>query len=138
MKNSLNDATRLQNLMDGLEELILKSSGLTSDLSSNEQLQLEQSMRHIFAASAARAKIATEGQTNVRGVKAKKTKSVVPLAVRMRELALLLRIRPDIEPRLQAVFESSGSVDDTELDQIITDVSKLLPHQDTSDERTKR
>lgn len=131
MKKSINEITRLQNTIDGLEKLVLDSTLANDSFDSSEQKRTETEMRHIFAASAARAKLTMDERPAAAPERSSpKGKRQIPLAVRLREFAMMLHTRPDIEPRLQAVFESSSDFDDLEVNKIIADVGKLLSQQE--------
>lgn len=138
MKTPINDIARLQNTIDGLEKFVLESTLTIDDLDSTEQKRTETAMRHIFAASAARAKLTFDDHQAVAIKKSSsKAKLAIPLSVRLREFAIMLQTRPDIEPRLRAVFESSPDFNDSEVDRIITDVGKLLSQQDNLSTKAK-
>lgn len=138
MSNTLNDTDRLQNVIDALEVLILESPFELNDISQAERQRVEQSMQRIFAASATRARIEVNSGAVAPSPSASKAKKPVPLADRIRELGLLLKGRPDIQPRLQAVFENAEDFSNEELDQIIRDMSKLVPSQEESKNPTRR
>ena len=138
MKTPINDIARLQNTVDGLEKLILESTLAMDVLDPSEQRRTETAMQHIFAASAARAKLAVDDHPTVATkTPSSKAKRPNPLAVRLHELAIMLQTRPDIEPRLRAVFESSPNFDDAEIDKIINDVGTLLSQQDNLSTKAK-
>lgn len=138
MSNTLNDADRLQNIIDGLEVLILQSQGELDNSSQAERQRLEQSTQRIFAASVGRAKIEVKSGAAVLSLRESKAKQSVPFVDRIRELAFLLKGRSDIEPRLQAVFDSPEELGDVELDKIIQDASKLGQSQEKSKKTTRR
>jgi hypothetical protein len=138
MKTSSNDVVRLQNVIDGLERLVLESTAIPDVLDSAEQVRAKNSMRHIFAASAARAKLSLDGSE--RGSLANSISSpkrAIPLAVQIRELTAMLLTQPDLEPRLRAVFENSHDVDEAEIDKVIDDVGKILSQKDNARNRAK-
>lgn len=138
MKTPTNDVARLQNMIDGLERLVLESTATPDELESAEQVRTESAMRHIFAASAARAKLAVDASgRGTRGNSFSKSKRPIPLAVRLRELTAMLLTQPDLEPRLRAVFEGSHNVDGADIDKVIEDVGKILSQEDNARNKAK-
>lgn len=138
MKTPINDVARFQNTIDGLERLVLASTVTPDELDSAEQVSTETAMRHIFAASAARAKLAVDGSG--RGTHRNsfsKSKRPIALAVRLRELTTMLLTQPDLEPRLRAVFESSHDIDQAEIDKVIEEVGKMMSQQDNARNKAK-
>jgi hypothetical protein len=141
MKTPANDFARLQNTIDGLERLVLESTSTQEELDPADQVQTEHAMRHIFAASAARAKLTIDASGPGRRSKSSQTSTrLVPLAVRLRELSAMLMGQPDLEPRLRAVFESSHDIDEAEMDKVIEDVGKILsqPHNERNRAMSKK
>lgn len=138
MKTPSNDVVRLQNAIDGLERLVLESTATPDELGFAEQARTKSAMRHIFAASAARAKLALDasGHGTLRNA-SPKSKRPIPLAVQMRELTAMFLTQPDLEPRLRAVFESSHVVDEAEIDKVIDDVGKILSQKDNAQNKAK-
>ena len=138
MKTPISDTARLQNTIDGLERLVLESTITPDELDSSELAQTESAMGHIFAASAARAKLTTDAsERGLRGRSLSKTKRPNPLAVRLQELASMLLAQPDLEPRLRAVFESSQDVDSAEIEKVIEEVGNILARQDNAGNKAK-
>lgn len=138
MKTPISDVARFQNTIDGLERLVLESTVTLDELDSVEQVSTETAMRHIFAASAARAKLAVDASgRGTRGNSFSKSKRPIPLAVRLRELTTMLLTQPDLEPRLRAVFESSHDFDQAEIDKVIEEVGKMMSQQDNARNKAK-
>lgn len=138
MKSPVSDITRLQNTIDGLEKLVLESTIPSDELDSAEMAQTESAIRNIFAASAARAKLAADSAIpSSRSPSRTKTKRPTSLAIRVQEMAAMLLSKPDLEPRLRAVFESSEDVGSTEIDKVIEEVGNLLVRQDNEQKRAK-
>jgi hypothetical protein len=138
MKIPNNDVSRLQNTIDGLEQFVLESTVSPDVLDSAERVRTENAMRHIFAVSAARAKLAMDAsERGTRGFSFSKSKRPIPLAIRLRELTAMLLTQPDLEPRLRAVFESSHDVDEVEMDKVIEEVGNILSQQDNARNKAK-
>lgn len=139
MKSNINDVVRLQNTIDGLERLVLESASTQEELNPADRVQTANAMRHIFAASAARAKIAVDASGPGKRSKLFQTsKQPVPFAVRLQELSAMLLGQPDLEPRLRAVFESSHDMDEVEMDKVIEDVGKILSQSHNAKIRSKK
>lgn len=138
MKSPANDIVRLQNVIDSLERIVIESKTIPDELDSAELVRTKNAMRHIFAASAARAKLSLDvSERSTLGNSISKTKRAIPLAVQIRELTAMLLTQPDLEPRLRAVFDSSHDVDEAEIDKVIDDVGKILSQKDNARNRAK-
>lgn len=138
MTINFNDIVRLQNTIDGLERLVLESTSTQEELDPEDRVQTENVMRHIFAASAARAKFAIDSSGRGKPSKSFSTsKQRVPLAVSLQELSTLLMGQPDLEPRLRAVFEGSDDKNDAEVDKLREDVGKILFQSHNAQNRAK-
>lgn len=138
MKTFSNDLARLQNAIDGLEKLVLESRESVEEVDSVDHARTKVSMQHIFAASAARAKLALDSSgQNELGRSSPKPKRQNPLAFQIMKLTALLSAQPDLEPRLRAVFDSSPEVDDAEMDKVIDDIGKILSEMDNAPKKAK-
>jgi hypothetical protein len=138
MKSNINDVARLQNTIDGLERLVLESTATQEELDPADRVQTANAMRHIFAASAARAKLAVDASGPGKRSKLLQTsKQPVPFAVRLQELSAMLLGQPDLEPRLRAVFESSHDMDEVEMDKVIEDIGNILSRSHNAQIRAK-
>ncbi|MDZ4073789.1 MAG: hypothetical protein U1E04_03450 [Hylemonella sp.] len=138
MKSPANDIVRLQNMIDGLERIVIESKTIPDELDSAELVRTKNAMRHIFAASAARAKLSIDAsERGTLGNSISKTKRAVPLAVQIRELTAMLLTRPELEPRLRAVFDNSQELEEAEIDKVIDDIGKILLQKDNGPNKTK-
>lgn len=138
MKSPANDIVRLQNMIDGLERIVIESKTIPDELDSAELVRTKNAMRHIFAASAARAKLSIDAsERGTLGNSISKTKRAIPLAVQIRELTAMLLTRPELEPRLRAVFDNSQELEEAEIDKVIDDIGKILLQKDNGPNKTK-
>lgn len=127
MKTTSSDLTRFENMIDGLERLVLESTLGSDELTASDRMRNESMMRCVFAASAARAKLNADVQQNGVNASARRNaKGQSPVAVRLRDMVAMFLIQPDLEPRLHAVFENSPNLDGSEIDKILDDVGKML------------
>jgi uncharacterized protein (DUF1501 family) len=125
MPNETQSPAQLNAVLDAVEQLIL-TSPTELDVDDAEAALLTKSMKTIFIASVARARVHAASEFTTKRHEGSANKRAGMYSTRFRELAALLLAAPDFEPRLRAVFDGSEAAEEDEFDKILTEIGKLI------------